>query len=106
MFGFSDHGSASSLVGNGGGSFFDTVTDVVTTVYHDVVDVGKAIVTTPGHIVDKVLNRGADVVRAVSDNVEKGIEHLGNNIEGLGSSFSWPIAMALGAVGIFYVMKK
>jgi phage-related protein len=72
-----------------------TVSNVVGTVYGDI----KSGVQGAGNIVNNVVTAGKDVI-------EHGQNVIGGTIQSVGQSFSWPLALAGGAVAIYFLSKK
>jgi len=101
-------------IGDGIGSFFDStvgrgfdwVSDQVSTVYGDLTGGINKIIDIPTHVADKVLDSSANIVNAVSKDVTQTIDSLGTNVQNIGSSFSYPLAIAGAIIGVTYLLGQ
>lgn len=102
---FDNVGSFFNGIGDGLGSLFSSVKRGAGELF----DAGISLIRSPGEIVKKGIDKGAEVVKAVTSDVKDTVigasKEVGGAVSNLGQSFAWPIALAVGGVGALYVLK-
>jgi hypothetical protein len=113
---FDDVGGFFNNVGEGLGGFFGGIKETASDVFNEVksfgktlFDTGVSIIKAPTQLLDKAIDKGADVVKAVSSDVKDTVTNASKEVGGAIGSISNSLTLPIAAVGIaaaFLLLKK